>query len=983
MIDIQVLDSNFELVGVIDTYDSFIWTERYNSCGDFELYSKFNQNILSTIKTEYYLSIPDSDRLMVVETIGLEHDYENGNIIKVQGRSIESLLDRRVIWDPLLIENVGLGSAIKTILTKSIINPDNVDRKVDGFIFSEPVPQVVEDIAIESTQLFGENLYEVITTLCQKYKVGYKLVLDENKHLVFSLYFGADRSYEQDTYPVVIFSSEFDNLLNSQYAESVVNYKNACLVLGEGDGNDKTKVEVKTPGAVYTGLNRREMCISESIGTDGETTTNDNYPLQLYQKGTDALSENKVESDYNGQIDPTRIYIFEQDYNLGDLVETVNDFNLSKKARVVEYIRSYASDGINYYPTFAYDEESEEETTYNVISFNVYNARKAVEDAERAADAALAAEDAAEDAAASALEAQGSASTAATAATNAQASAGNAQAAASAAQGSASNAAASASSASASAESANQSAINALTQLATIESVVNTLEWLTAHATLTDDTTVVADKNYYIRNQDGTFTRVADPTGNPHAQGWYELDEAITEYVASHLSLSDYGLDLVIDGNGYRIHIGTYTQGGDNGIYIINPQGKVVSFFGEEIKMGDNNSSHLNIYGNGIELKDYQDNSYMVVKDLRDPLTKEATFTQIFKPVGYLTEYIPLELFYTISDFEKVEVYVNNVIMLDGWTARNLDEHGHIKFTAGNIPDRNSEVKVIYPSNSELLKYFTFGSRDNTEITGGMSASFGINNKVEAPYSLAEGHNNIIQSEADYSHAEGANNVIGMYANCSHIEGSGNSIDWEAWNSHVEGVGNESIPGIDYVGGGHVEGAYSQPYNDSDLYFMSLTGIGSDENNKKNGYALTTDGEARFKKDVYVGCNDDSSGGRKLVSASAQSGSGTKSDVATGTTIKNLTTVSLPDAGVYMLIGLARFDSNSNGRRGLAWGSTTTGYFDNSLVVVPPVNGAITRIQSMSIVNVASAPYNVYLNCYHTAGTQLNVDYYWRYIKLA
>ncbi len=120
------------------------------------------------------------------------------------------------------------------------------------------------------------------------------------------------------------------------------------------------------------------------------------------------------------------------------------------------------------------------------------------------------------------------------------------------------------------------------------------------------------------------------------------------------------------------------------------------------------------------------------------------------------------------------------------------------------------------------------------------------------------------------------------------------------------------------------------------------------------------------------------------VSASATSGSGTVSNVATGTTIKNLTSVTLSDAGVYMLIGLARFPANANGRRGLAWGSTTTGYFDSSLVVVPPVteSNGITRIQSMAIVTVASS-FNVYLNCYHTAGTQLNVDYYWRYLKLA
>lgn len=159
---------------------------------------------------------------------------------------------------------------------------------------------------------------------------------------------------------------------------------------------------------------------------------------------------------------------------------------------------------------------------------------------------------------------------------------------------------------------------------------------------------------------------------------------------------------------------------------------------------------------------------------------------------------------------------------------------------------------------------------------------------------------------------------------------------------------------------------------------------GESATNRSNAFNVLSDGDVRIKGDMYVGCNGDSTGGRKLVSASVDGGSGTKSNVATGTTLKNLTSVTLSDPGVYMFLGLARFPANANGRRGLAWGSTSTGYFDNSLVVVPPVteSNGITRIQSIAIVTVASS-LSVYLNCYHTAGTPLNIEYYWRYIKLA
>lgn len=143
------------------------------------------------------------------------------------------------------------------------------------------------------------------------------------------------------------------------------------------------------------------------------------------------------------------------------------------------------------------------------------------------------------------------------------------------------------------ASNATTAANNALTQLSTVESVVNTLEWLSAHSAVTADTSVVSGKNYYIKNQDNTFTKVLNPTGNPHSQGWYEMDEAISDYVASHVALTDYGMNLKVDSSNYRIHIGTYTQGGNDGVYIIDGFGNVVSYFGSNISFSADRAHYI------------------------------------------------------------------------------------------------------------------------------------------------------------------------------------------------------------------------------------------------------------------------------------------------------------------------------------------------------------------------------------------------------
>ncbi len=135
---------------------------------------------------------------------------------------------------------------------------------------------------------------------------------------------------------------------------------------------------------------------------------------------------------------------------------------------------------------------------------------------------------------------------------------------------------------------------DALEGLALAENVIGTLNWLTAHSKATTDTTPVSGKSYYIRNQDGTFVLVTDTTGkNPASEGWYEMDEAISNYVAAHLSLTDYGLNLTLDNTSYRIHIGTYTATGDDGVYIIDGNGNIVSYFGENIRFSDNKAQYI------------------------------------------------------------------------------------------------------------------------------------------------------------------------------------------------------------------------------------------------------------------------------------------------------------------------------------------------------------------------------------------------------
>lgn len=142
---------------------------------------------------------------------------------------------------------------------------------------------------------------------------------------------------------------------------------------------------------------------------------------------------------------------------------------------------------------------------------------------------------------------------------------------------------------------AQSSADTAITQLGIVENIVGVLEMIQEHGKYeeTADTEAVVDKRYFERS--GTspnyqYTLVANPSGDPHQQGWYELtgiDEAIQNYVSSHLILTNEGLELKRDDTKYRMRLN------GEAMDIIAPDGTVVGSHGATIVLGDKNEIHF------------------------------------------------------------------------------------------------------------------------------------------------------------------------------------------------------------------------------------------------------------------------------------------------------------------------------------------------------------------------------------------------------
>lgn len=356
-----ILDQNFELLTILDSYESFIWTERYREYGDFELYMIHDPKIMPYLAKKNYIMLNESDKLMIIEHIKVETAATELPHVTITGRSLESIVGKRIVWNHTIL-NGNFQTGIKTLLDSNIISPSDQKRKISNFDFVPSTSTKITSKTID-TQFFGENLYDVINTLCETENIGFKVWL-ENKRFKFMLYAGEDRSYAQDKLPWVVFSPSYDNIENSTYDSDETNYANASLVVGEEkEGEGQVLIEVTLDDSA--GLKRQEIftdasgVTSTTYDEEGNSSdmTPEEYASQLANKGLEDLGEYSEITTFEGQIDATRQFIYGKDFKMGDIVQVVNEYGMEARSQVVELIRSQDINGYKVIPTFVSLEE--------------------------------------------------------------------------------------------------------------------------------------------------------------------------------------------------------------------------------------------------------------------------------------------------------------------------------------------------------------------------------------------------------------------------------------------------------------------------------------------------------------------------------------------------------------------------------------------------------------------------------------------------
>lgn len=344
--NIYILNTAFEPIAVIDCFKSLIWTKRYYSYGDFELYIPADNELLPFLQPDFFVTREDDSSVMVIEKLVIQTDTEDGNYFIVSGRSAESILLRRIFDRQFIMKhsgsiNVALHNLLSECTTMHHYQTGDYRKLPVSVSLANPIP-IVNLVC----QFTGQTLLDGMISICKQRGVGLKMVISGGAFLLIP-YEGSEVN--------VIFSPDFDNLMNSRYSFDKTNLANHVFVAGEGEGSSRvwSQIIVGTFATRPSGLALHELFVdARDISSNNGTVSNPDYDAMLSERGHEKLANHDIVQSFEAEVETRVSFQYKVDYDLGDIVTVTNEYGVTAKPRIVEIIESWSETGYTAIPTF-------------------------------------------------------------------------------------------------------------------------------------------------------------------------------------------------------------------------------------------------------------------------------------------------------------------------------------------------------------------------------------------------------------------------------------------------------------------------------------------------------------------------------------------------------------------------------------------------------------------------------------------------------
>lgn len=341
MMELLIFDRQFNFLGLVDNFTSFIKVKKYNDAGSFELHLAFSLDVLELLELDNIVWQKGDDEAGFIETRNIKVDATGQEEIVITGRPLTAYLDRRIVWKR---ENIyGKSEKImRQLVNNNAINPIIADRTI-------PLLELGTDKGLGDTtrrQATYSNLLGVLHQVANKDGLGFRVLVEpQAKKLEFDVYAGVDLSKK------VMFSRQFENILGQEYFDGMKDFRNTALIAGVGEGEER-KITFIEKGV---GLDRFELHVDAKDIADKITVdevevpiTPEEYNELLNGRGNEKLAEKQKAESFASKINLKSNILYKADFNLGDIVTVVDKrWGLQMDVRIMEIIEVYEEDGFN------------------------------------------------------------------------------------------------------------------------------------------------------------------------------------------------------------------------------------------------------------------------------------------------------------------------------------------------------------------------------------------------------------------------------------------------------------------------------------------------------------------------------------------------------------------------------------------------------------------------------------------------------------
>lgn len=347
---------------VISGLSSKTWVERYADAGEFKLIGSLDGNAYDLLEEGAFVTHMNTAEVMIVENREIEYDQEKEPKITISGRSLETVLEQRVVganrrfpssstplpdfvipegtlWSQILyLINNHLGTGVYPL-----IDPN------DKFPNFYPINQVSSSARFAQRTIKRGNLYDRVKELLALSKYGIRISRPiegsaYSDRILMIIHTGYDRRSQ------IAFSNVTGDIARATYLFSSKTRYNAVLITGRW-----LEQMVKNPAT--PGFSRRTLFVDGSdIDRSYETAPTGATRVLLLSRMTararQILANQTGVSITSAELAAGSRYTYRVDYSTGDLVTIHGDFDATAIKRVIEYTETEDETGESSYPTF-------------------------------------------------------------------------------------------------------------------------------------------------------------------------------------------------------------------------------------------------------------------------------------------------------------------------------------------------------------------------------------------------------------------------------------------------------------------------------------------------------------------------------------------------------------------------------------------------------------------------------------------------------